>query len=73
MAKTTTSPAEPAAVQESTEDKKFLLGELGKNCVKLFGVTSSTFAGATADLTEAEYSAQEVKQHIEAWKKKEVK
>lgn len=73
MAKETKPTAESATVQKTTEEKKLLLEELGKSCVKLFGVTSSTFAGAAADLTEKEYSIQEVRQHIEAWKKKEVK
>lgn len=73
MAKEAKHTAEPAAVQKTTEEKKFPLEELGKSCVKLFGVTSSTFAGATADLAGKEYSTQEVRQHIEAWKKKEVK
>lgn len=35
-------------------------------------VTSSTFAGATADLPDGEYSIQEVHEHIKAWLEKEV-
>lgn len=65
-------PMQEPAVQEVTEEKKFQLEELKKNCMKLFGVTSSTFAGATANIPDGEYSIQEIKQHIETWKEQEV-
>lgn len=64
--------AEPV-VEKVTEEKKFQLDELRKNCMKLFHVTSSTFAGATTDLPDGEYSLQEVNKHIKAWLEKEVK
>ena len=54
------------------EEKKFSLDEIRKSCMKLFHVTSSTFAGATADLPDGEYSIQEVHEHIKAWLEKEV-
>lgn len=73
MSKESKNPTEQPAMQEKTEEKKFQLEELRKECLKLFGVTSSTFAGATADLKGNEYSVSEIKQHIETWKKKEVK
>ena len=63
---------EQPAAEEVTEEKKFSLEEIRKSCMKLFHVTSSTFAGATADLPDGEYSIQEVQEHIKAWLEKEV-
>lgn len=62
-----------SAVKNVTKEKKFQLEELRKKCMDIFGVTSSTFAGATADLKDGEYSLQEIDQHIKEWGKKEVK
>lgn len=56
-----------------TKEMKYAKEELRKACVKLFGVTSSTFAGATADLPDGDYTVSEVKEHIKAWLEKEVK
>lgn len=72
MSKESKKPTEQPATQENTEEK-IQLEELRKECIRLFGVTSSTFAGATADLDGSEYSVSEIGQHIETWKKKEVK
>ena len=62
-----------SVAEKVTEEKKFQLKELGKNCMKLFHVTSSTFTGATIDLPDGEYSVQEVSEHIKSWLEKEVK
>lgn len=51
--------------------KKYTVEKLRANCLKLFGVTSSTFAGATFGMTGT-YTVEEMKAHIEAWKKKGV-
>lgn len=67
MATKSTTTAEETT-QAVTKEKKFRLEELAKKSMKTFGVTSSTFAGATADLTEAEYTVSEVKKHIDEWK-----
>lgn len=56
-----------------TKEMKYAKEELRKACVKLFGVTSSTFAGATADLPDGDYTVSEVKEHIKTWLEKEVK
>lgn len=64
---------EQPSVEEVTEEKKFPLEEIRKKCMKLFHVTTSTFAGATADLPDGDYSIQEVQEHIKAWLEKEVK
>lgn len=41
-------------------------------CRTLFGVSASTFAGATAGMS-GDYSVAEMKDHINKWLKKEVK
>lgn len=50
---------------------KFTIEKLRANCVDLFGVTSSTFAGATYGMT-GKYTVEEMKNHLESWKKKGV-
>ena len=52
--------------------KKFTLEKLKQNCRELFGVSTSTFSGATYGMT-AKYTVEEMKKHIEDWKKKGVK
>ena len=61
----------------ATKDKtinavKFSISKLRENCVKLFGVSTCTFDGATYKLN-GEYTIEEMKKIIEDWKKKEVK
>lgn len=51
---------------------KFMVEKLGANCRQLFGVSTSTFAGATYGMT-GKYTVEEMRAHIEAWKKKGVK
>ena len=64
--------AEPAkATAKSPAPKKYTVERLRANCLKLFGVTTSTFAGATYGMTGT-YTVEEMKANIEAWKKKEV-
>jgi hypothetical protein len=65
---------ETTAVQEATQkEPTFKLDVLRKNCLKLFGVTQTTFAGATAEIKEQEYSINEMKSIIENWCGKAVK
>lgn len=52
--------------------KKFPVEKLQANCRELFGVSGSTFAGATYGMT-GEYTVEEMKAHIEAWKTRGVK
>lgn len=54
-------------------ETKFPLEVLKNDCVKLYKVTSSTFAGATASLPDGEYTIEEVRTVIDKWLKKEVK
>lgn len=51
---------------------KFSVEQLRENCKKLFGVTTSTFDGATYNL-KGKYTVSEMKTIIEKWKNKEVK
>lgn len=62
-----------AVTKEIAKETKYAKEELCKACVKLFGVTSSTFAGATTDLPDGDYTVSEVKEHIKTWLEKEVK
>lgn len=57
-----------------TDRPKFSVAKLRENCKKLFGVTTSTFDGATHNIEKSKnYSIAEMKKIIEDWKKKEVK
>lgn len=51
---------------------KYSVEKLRENCRRLFGVSSSAFAGATYGM-EGKYTVEEMKAHIEAWMKKEAK
>lgn len=66
--KNSTAPAQAKA----TAAKKYTVEKLRENCLKLFGVTTSTFAGATYGMT-GKYTVEEMRAHIEAWKKEGVK
>lgn len=66
-----------ATVGAETEAKvgdaqKFTVEKLQANCRQLFGVTTSTFAGATYGMT-GKYTVDEMNAYIKAWKKKGVK
>lgn len=56
---------------QKTMVRKFPIKRLQANCMELFGVSASTFAGATYSMI-GEYTVEEMKAHIEAWKKKGV-
>ncbi len=63
---------EKSAVSADRPAPKFSIERLGENCRQLFGVSSCVYAGATHGLT-GEYTVEEMKAHIESWRKKEVK
>lgn len=60
------------AVMKTGTALKYTVGKLQENCRQLFGVSTSTFAGATYGMT-GKYTVEEMRAHIEAWKKREVK
>ena len=69
----TTKPKETDTKETTNvEATKYDIKELEKKCVVLFGVTTSTFVGATAGLSGS-YTVDEVKSILEKWLKKEVK
>ena len=58
---------------ENTETK-FTIKKLRDYSLKLFGVPTSTFDGATAKYDDSEtFTVDEVKDIIKEWKKKEAK
>lgn len=65
-----------AAEKKSAEKKatapepKFVKENLRKNCVKLFGVATSTFDGAMRSCESAELTVSEAKKMIDTWLKK---
>ena len=68
--KSNTTPAAP----ENTEaaEVKFSIDKLREHCLALFGVTSSTFDGATYGLN-GDFTVEEMSYHIAEWQSKEVK
>ncbi len=60
-----------AAVQPKAP-QKFTVERLRENCRALFGVSASTFDGATYGMT-GRYTVDEMKAHIEKWGKEGVK
>lgn len=64
--------SQATAAETVVSAPKFTIATLRKNCLKLFGVTTSTFDGATLGLN-GEYTVEEIKTVIEKWHKKEVK
>ncbi|MBQ3009660.1 MAG: hypothetical protein IJA35_00795 [Clostridia bacterium] len=52
--------------------KKIPIAKLRRSCVTLFGVTPSTFDGATIGLTGS-YTVDEIKTILKKWLNKEVK
>lgn len=51
----------------------FPLNVLRENCFLIFGVTISTFDGATAGIEQRQYTKSEVKEIIHNWLNKEVR
>ncbi len=61
---TKTKTAHPA--EKAEEGRKIPIEKLRRSCVELFGVTPSTFDGATAGLA-GKYTVEEMKAHIDKW------
>lgn len=58
---------------KTSDERKFPYEVLKTNCVKLFHVTSSTFAGATIGKETGSYTVSEMQSIVDSWLKKEVK
>lgn len=61
-----------ATATPTKEAAKFTVGKLRENCLTLFGVTTSTFDGATHGL-DGEYTVEEMNKKIAEWQNKEAK
>ncbi|MEZ3514473.1 MAG: hypothetical protein K1W37_04240 [Lachnospiraceae bacterium] len=72
MATTNKKAVEAVAPAQGKTAKKYTVEKLQANCRQLFGVSTSTFAGATYGIT-GDYTVEEMQAHIEAWKKKGAK
>lgn len=60
--------------KKTSAGKKIPIENLRRGCVKLFGVTPSTFDGATCGLPAgSKYTVEEMRATINKWLKKEVK
>lgn len=57
---------ETVQAETTQAPQKFPIEKLAQGCRTLFGVSSSTFAGATAGMT-GEYTVAEMKKHITDW------
>nr|DAH48769.1 MAG TPA: hypothetical protein [Bacteriophage sp.] len=77
MATTKKAASEPdtAAVEgvKVADEPKFALEALQKHCLELFGVSTATFAGATAGIEAKEYTKNEIKSIIKEWCGQEAK
>lgn len=74
MAKKTSSPAVGQGSAGAKREKKIPIENLRRSCVKLFGVSPSTFDGATHGLPAgSKYTVEEMKATIDKWLEKEVK
>jgi hypothetical protein len=70
-----TAASEAVTAQDGTEtaaEPKFPIAKLRAKCLHVFGVSVSTFDGATHGKT-GEYSIDEIKQALKEWGKTEVK
>ena len=64
---------EKAQTVEAVESApKFPIEKLRQNCLALFGVTTSTFDGATLGY-DGEYSVEEIKKAIDKWQNTKIK
>jgi len=52
--------------EKREEKRKIPIEKLRRSCVKLFGVTPSTFDGATVGLA-GEFTVAEMQAHIDKW------
>ena len=73
--KTAVSGEATAADDEvnATSEPTYPLEVLQKHCLKLFGVSTPTFVGATTGIEAREYTVNEMKGIIEKWCRQEVK
>lgn len=59
-------PTKKKSASEPKNNPKFSAARMRPDCLVLFGITTSTYDGATYGLSE-EYTVEEMKTHIEKW------
>lgn len=70
--KTDASPEKTSASKEPVVDEPvFTLERLRRECLKLFGVSTSTFDGATYKLS-GEYTVEKIRGIIKAWQSQQI-
>ena len=63
------APIEVAVEETPVQNEPvFTIEQLRQDCRTLFGVSASTYDGATATLS-GEYTVQQMREHIETWLK----
>ena len=72
MATKKTKSSQPVVETAEKKERKVPLDNLRRSCVKLFGVSFSTFDGATVGLS-GKYTVDEMRDIIDKWLRKEVK
>ena len=72
MATKKTKSPQPVVETVEKKERKVPLDNLRRSCVKLFGVSFSTFDGATVGLS-GKYTVDEMRGIIDKWLRKEVK
>lgn len=74
MAKNVNTEGETPEVKETTKSTslKYSIDKLRENCLLLFGVSVSTFDGATHNIT-GDFTVDEMKDTLKKWGEKEVK
>ena len=66
-----TAPEAPATKAPVIKKPVFSLERLRQDCYKLFGVSASTFDGATLGL-KGQYPVGDLKKHIDDWQNRPV-
>lgn len=72
MATKKTKSPQPVVETAEKKERKVPLDNLRRSCVKLFGVSFSTFDGVTVGLS-GKYTVDEMRGIIDKWLRKEVK
>jgi hypothetical protein len=67
-----TTKSEPEASLQTAPEPKYSIEKLRHSCMKLFGITQSTFDGAAHGLS-GEFTVKEMAAVIAKWKSKEVR
>ena len=73
MARKATTPAQPEPQQaKAAPERKITIEKHRRSCVKLYGISPSTFDGATVGLSGS-FTVEEMRARIKEWLGKEVK